>query len=59
MPVTSRVQFQRLERMKEQESFEKAFKERGESLLSQQQKGAFEEAKEAQDSMRKRKARLV
>lgn len=39
----------------EQEDFEKAFKERGPSLLSQQQQGAFSEAKDAQDSMRKRK----
>eukprot|EP00439_Symbiodinium_sp_Y106_P024588 s3055_g3.t1 len=40
----------------EEEAFEKAFKERGPSLLSQQQDGTFAEAKEAQDSLRKRKA---
>jgi len=39
----------------EEEAFEKAFKERGPSLLSQQQDGTFAEAKEAQDSLRKRK----
>mmetsp|Transcript_14457 Transcript_14457/g.27102 ORF Transcript_14457/g.27102 Transcript_14457/m.27102 type:complete len:143 (-) Transcript_14457:27-455(-) len=39
----------------EEEAFEKAFKERGPSLLSQQQDGAFAEAKDVQDSLRKRK----
>ncbi|CAJ1357574.1 unnamed protein product [Effrenium voratum] len=39
--------------LEEQEAFEKAFKQRGPSLLSQQQEGNFSDAKEAQDSARK------
>ena len=45
--------------LEEQEAFEKAFKQRGPSLLSQQQEGNFSDAKEAQDSARKVKAGAV